>query len=43
MSGFPVFGSGLRARVNSMNSSGVRTKKTGRLSPTMSVRDPSAR
>ena len=42
-SGWPVSGSGLRARVNSMKSSGVRAKKHGRLSPMTSVREPSGR
>ena len=41
MSGCPVAGSGLRARVNAKKSSGVRAKKTGSESATMSVRDPS--
>ena len=38
MSGCPVAGSGLRARVNAKKSSGVRAKKTGSDSATMSVR-----
>ena len=43
MSGWPVAGSGLRAHVNAKKSSGVRAKKTGRESATMSTRRPSSR
>ncbi len=41
--GCPITGSGLAARVNLMKSSGVRTKKHGKLIDTMSVRESSGR
>ncbi len=42
MSGWPVPGSGTRARISSMKSSGVRATNAGEVTASMSVVDPSA-